>query len=160
MVCNLDPRRFDALYRRIGRADVAEEYGGVDGTAMEKRSRDLPRLNGIFAAWARTQTAEELQEMLLDMSIPNGIVKQVPELLEDPHLAERNMVVDVDHSKLGPVKTFNLPIKFHAGEMGIERGESPPDPDLGRDTGALLQQLLGLGEEEIDRLRKQKIIWA
>jgi crotonobetainyl-CoA:carnitine CoA-transferase CaiB-like acyl-CoA transferase len=159
MVCNVDPRRFAAIYRLIGREDIAEEYGGMDGTSVEKRSRDLPKLNQIFAGWARTRTAEELQQILGEMSIPNGVVKEVPELLEDPQLVHRNMVVDIDHAKLGKVKTFNLPIKFFGGEMGIRRGENPLDPELGQDTGDLLVQILGLGEEEIDQLRKQKVIW-
>lgn len=159
MVCNLDPRRFAEIYKLIGREDIAEEYGGMDGTAMEKRSRDLPKLNQIFAGWARTRTAEELQQILGEMSIPNGVVKGVPELLEDPHLVGRNMVVDIDHAKLGKVKTFNLPIKFFGGEMGIRKDENPLDPELGQDTGELLGQILGLGEEEIDQLRKQKVIW-
>ena len=159
MVCNLDPRRFVEVYRRIGREDIAAEYGGMDGTAVEKRSRDLPKLNQVFAGWARSRTAEELHRMLSEMSIPNGLVKQVPELLEDPHLVERNMVVDIDHPKLGKVKTFNLPIRFFGAEMGIERGENPLDPELGRDSAEVLRGLLGLGEDEIDRLRKQKVIW-
>ena len=159
MVCNLDPRRFAEIYRLIGREDIADEYGGLDGTAAEKRSRDLPKLNQIFAGWARTRTAEELRQILGEMSIPNGVVKEVPELLEDPHLVDRNMVVDIDHAKLGKVKTFNLPIKFFSGEMGIRRGENPLDPELGQDTAELLGQLLGVGDEEIDHLRKQKVIW-
>jgi crotonobetainyl-CoA:carnitine CoA-transferase CaiB-like acyl-CoA transferase len=160
MVCNLNPKRFVDVYTLIGREDIANEYGATDGTTTEKRSRDLPRLNEIFAGWARTKTAEELQQILLEMSIPNGVVKQIPELLEDPHLEGRNMVVDIDHAKLGRIKTFNLPIKFFGGEMGIGPGENPLDPELGHDTGAVLRQLLGLGDEEIDRFRKQKIIWA
>lgn len=159
MVCNLDPRRFVGLYQRIGREDIADEYGGLDGTATEKRSRDLPKLNQIFAGWARTKTAEELQRILGELSIPNGRVKTVTELLEDPHLVDRHMVVDIDHSKLGKVKTFNLPIKFSSGEMGIGRGENPADPELGQNTAEVLEQLLGLGDEEIDRLREQRVIW-
>jgi crotonobetainyl-CoA:carnitine CoA-transferase CaiB-like acyl-CoA transferase len=160
MVCNMDPQRFCDLYRLIGRDDVADEYGGADGTSMEKRSRDLRKLNEIFADWARTKTAEELQRMLLERSIPNGVVKQVPELLEDPHLRGRNMVVDIDHPKLGRVNTFNLPIQFSGGELGIGRGENPPDPELGRDSGDVLRRLLGLDDEQIDRLRERKILWA
>jgi hypothetical protein len=44
--------------------------------------------------------------------------------------------------------------------MGIGPGENPLDPELGHDTGEVLRRLLGLGDEEIDRFRKQKIIWA
>jgi crotonobetainyl-CoA:carnitine CoA-transferase CaiB-like acyl-CoA transferase len=160
MVCNLDPNRFRAIYQLIGRNDVADEYGGVDGASIEMRSRDLPKLNQIFAEWARTRTAEELQQILSELSVPNGVVKEVPELLEDPHLVDRNMVVDIDHAKLGQVKTFNQPIKFFGAEVGIQRGENPPDPELGQDTAEVLGDLLGLGGEEIDRLRSQKVIWS
>jgi crotonobetainyl-CoA:carnitine CoA-transferase CaiB-like acyl-CoA transferase len=160
MVCNLNPQRFVDLYRLIGRDDIADEYGGVDGTAMEKRSRDLPRLNEIFAVWARTRTADELQRILLEMSIPNGVVKQVPELLEDSHLRGRDMVVDIEHPKLGEIKTFNLPIKFASGELGIEPGENPLEPELGQDTTEVLRQLLGLDDHEIARLKEQKTIWT
>jgi crotonobetainyl-CoA:carnitine CoA-transferase CaiB-like acyl-CoA transferase len=160
MVCNIDPQRFSDLYRLIGREDIADEYGGADAASMEKRSRDLPRLNEIFAAWARTRTAGELQQILLERSIPNGVVNQVPELLEDAHLRGRNMVVDIDHPKLGRINTFNLPIKFSSGEMGIGSGENPLDPELGHDTGDVLRRLLGFDDEEIDRFREQKIIWA
>jgi crotonobetainyl-CoA:carnitine CoA-transferase CaiB-like acyl-CoA transferase len=159
MVCNLDPNRFLEIYRHIGRRDIADEYGGVDGTAIEKRSRDLPKLNQIFADWARTRTSQELQQILSEMSVPNGLVKEVPELLEDAHLVNRNMVVDIHHAKLGKVKTFNLPIKFFGGEMGIRRGENPPDPELGQDTTEVLARLLQLGDEEIDRLRTEEVIW-
>ena len=120
----------------------------------------LPKLNQIFADWARTRTAEELQRVLTDISVPNGVVKDVPELLEDPHLRDRNMVVDVEHAKLGRVKTFNLPIKFFSGGLGIARGENPPDPDTGQNTSEVLETLLGLRGAEIDQLLKQKVIWT
>jgi crotonobetainyl-CoA:carnitine CoA-transferase CaiB-like acyl-CoA transferase len=160
MVCNLDPGRFQEVYRLIGREDIADAYGGTDGAAIEKRSRDLPKLNQIFADWARTRTAEELQGVLTGISVPNGVVKDVPELLEDPHLRDRNMVVDVAHAKLGKVKTFNLPIKFFSGELGIARGENPPDPETGQNTSEVLETLLGLRGPEIDQLLKQKVIWT
>jgi crotonobetainyl-CoA:carnitine CoA-transferase CaiB-like acyl-CoA transferase len=160
MVCNLDPNRFRAIYQLIGREDVADEYGGMDGTSIERRSRDLPKLNQIFADWAGARTADELQQTLSELSVPNGVVKGVPELLEDPHLESRNMVVDIDHTKLGKVKTFNFPIKFFGTEMGIERGENPPDPELGQNTTEVLGELLDLSEEEIDQLRSQKVIWS
>jgi len=159
MVCNLDPNRFVEIFRLIGRADIADEYAGVDGAAIEKRSRDLPKLNAIFAEWARDRTAEELQQTLSELSVPNGLVKQVPELLEDPQLLARNMVVDIDHAKLGKVKTFNFPIKFFGGEMGIERGENPVDPELGENTAEVLGELLGLEEEKIGELRERKVVW-
>jgi len=159
MVCNLNPLRFYDVYEKIGREDIAKAYEGTTEEASEKRSRDLPKLNKIFAEYAKTTTAKELQEFLLEMSIPNGIVKDVTELLDDPQLRYRNMVLDVEHKKLGSVKTFNLPIKFFDTEVGIGVGENPEDSDLGQDTESVLKQYLDIDDARIQSLRDTKAIW-
>ncbi|MBU2511422.1 CoA transferase [bacterium] len=160
MVCNLNPDNFDKIYRMIGREDVVNEYCGFNEAAAEKRSRDLLKLNGIFAEWAKTKDVEEFQKILLDMSIPNGIVKNVKELLDDPQLKSRNMVVDIDHPALGQIKTFNLPIKFFDNEMGIQPGENPLEPTVGEHNSQIFREVLGLSEAEIDDLKKEQVIWA
>mgnify|MGYP000112019904 CR=1 FL=1 len=159
MVCNLDPRRFHDVYMFIGQETVAKEYEGTTEAASEKRSRDLHKLNKIFADWAKTQTAEELLEKMLELSIPTGIVKDVSELLTDPQLKHRNMVVDVKHPLLGNIKTFNFPIKFQSAEMGILAGENPPDPDLGGNNAEVLETFLGLDESEVQSLKEQRVLW-
>lgn len=160
MICNLDPNRFYDLYSYIGRQDIAEEYQGTDAAASEKRSKDLGKLNAVFAEWAKTQDAEALLQRLQRLDVPAGIVQQVTDLLEDPQLKSRHMVVDIDHPQLGQVKTFNLPIKFFAAQAGIQPGENPAEPSLGRDTVHVLQRLLGLKPTEIERLQQEKVIWT
>ncbi|MCP4755152.1 MAG: CoA transferase [Proteobacteria bacterium] len=160
MICNLNPDNFTKIYNLIGREDIADEYSGFNQEAAEKRSRDLLKLNAIFAEWAITKTAEELGSILLEMSIPNGVVKTVNELLEDPQLKGRNMVVDVDHRTLGKVKTFNLPIKFFGNEMGIEPGENPQDPDIGQNNDEIFREELGFDDEKIEALKKENVIWS
>ncbi len=160
MVCNLNPDNFDKIYRMIGREDIINEYSGFNQEAAEKWSRDLLKLNAVFAEWAKTKGAEEFQKILPDMSIPNGIVKNVNELLEDPQLKSRNMVVDIDHPTLGQVKTFNLPIKFFDNEMGIQPDENPLEPNVGEHNTQVFKEVLGFSDEEIEALKKDQVIWA
>ncbi len=160
MVCNLNPDNFDKIYTMIGREDIVAEYSGFHQEAAEKRSRDLATLNKAFAEWATTKSADEIQEILLGMSIPNGIVKSVNDLLEDPQLNGRDMVVDVDHPGLGPIKTFNLPIKFFDNEMGILPGENPLEPGIGEHNDSIFKDVLNLSDEEIESLKNQKVIWS
>ena len=160
MVCNLNPDNFDKIYKMIGRDDIVAEYSGFHQEAAEKRSRDLAKLNAAFAGWASTKNADEIQEVLLEMSIPNGIVKTVNDLLEDPQLNSRNMVVDVDHPGLGKIKTFNLPIKFFDNEMGLLPGENPLDPEIGEHNDSIFKDVLKLSDETIEELKKQGVIWA
>lgn len=158
MVCNLNPNRFSDLYRKIGREDIAIAYEGNNEDASEKRSKDLAKLNKVFAEYAKTKTSEELEAFLLEMSIPNGIVKDVKELLDDPQLKYRNMVVDVNHPKLGNVKTFNLPIKFFENQIGLDVKENPSDAQLGQHTKEVLRGILGIDDRGLKTLQDEGVI--
>ena len=88
-----------------------------------------------------------------------GIIKDVKELIDDPHIRARDMVVEVNHPKLGQVKTFNLPIKFFGAEAGIKPGQVPLDPELGQHSDEILKTLLGKSDDEISTLRQAGVIW-
>lgn len=160
MICNLDASRFHEIYNLIGRWDIAEEYKGNDKEADEKRSKDLDKLNSIFADWAKTKTAEEIQHIMLQFSVPVGVVKEVTELLDDPQLKHQNMIADIDHPVMEKIKTFNLPIKFVGNEMGIKPGENPLDPKLGEQTFDVFKTILGLDKSELEVFKKEKVLWA
>jgi crotonobetainyl-CoA:carnitine CoA-transferase CaiB-like acyl-CoA transferase len=160
MICNLDPNRFKDVYNLIGREDIAKEYDGFDEAAAERRAKDLPKLNQIFAEWAKNHLAEEIHSILLGMNIPSGIVKDVNELLLDPQLHHRNMVVDIKHPILGRIKTFNCPIKYFKTQIGIGKDENPLDAALGEHTDGILREYLGMNDRAINELRQNKIIWA
>lgn len=160
MVCCVGADKFDRVFRLIGRDDIAEKYQGYDEAVVEARSRDLKILNEVFATWTRNKTAEEVAKILNKQQIPCGIVKDVPELLEDPHLKARNMIVDAAHPHLGNIKTFNLPIKFFSAQAGVGTEENPIDPALGQDTEDYLANVLGMSAEEIDLLSQEGVIWV
>ena len=160
MICNIDPKRFSEVYNLIGRADIAQEYDGYDEVAAEKRAKDLAKLNKIFAQWAKRHTADEIHSIMLGMNIPSGVVKDVKELLLDPQLAHRNMIVDITHPILGPVKTFNCPLKFFETQIGIGKDENPADAALGEHSDEILKNYLSLKDSEINQLRALNILWA
>ena len=70
------------------------------------------------------------------------------------------MVVDVDHPKLGSIKTFNFPVKFFGNEMGIEPGENPLDPAIGEHNDEVCKDILGLSDEQIETLKQDKTLWS
>jgi crotonobetainyl-CoA:carnitine CoA-transferase CaiB-like acyl-CoA transferase len=160
MICNIDADRFYELYAFIGREDIAKEYKGRDEGAVERRARDLPKLNQIFSEWTQKNDAAEIQRLMLQMSIPSGIVKGVTELLEDPQLKHRRMVVDVEHPNLGKIKTFNLPIKFFDTTIGLDKDINDLDSDLGNNSKEVLKRFLSLSDDEIERLRGDRVVWA
>ena len=44
--------------------------------------------------------------------MPAGPVYDVLQMHADPQVEAREMVVEVEHARLGPVKTLGLPVKF------------------------------------------------
>jgi crotonobetainyl-CoA:carnitine CoA-transferase CaiB-like acyl-CoA transferase len=67
--------------------------------------------------------------------------------MHDAHIKARNMVVDIDHPIIGPMKTIGLPIKS-TGELTAIR---KPAPWLGQHTAEVLRTL-GYAGEDIDML--------
>lgn len=161
MVCAFSNAVFEELYGIMGRQDLVEKYRGDNIEAFLNRAANQQELNEAFAVWLKeNMTAEDLENLFVAMDAPMGIVKDVKELLDDPHLRDRGMVVDVNHPRLGPVKTFNLPIKFFGAEAGVTGEEAPLDPALGEHSNEILTTLLGKTEEEIRKLREDNVIWA
>lgn len=160
MVCSLGGDRFYKIYSHIGRQDLAEEFKGDTPEASEKRSENLAMLNKAFADWAKTQNTEDLLAFLHEYHVPCGVVRDVVELLDDPHLKARNMVVDIDHPKLGKVKTYNSPIMFDGISCGIAEGTNPLEPDLGEHNKKVLSEYLGMDAGQIEALYKDGVLWT
>ncbi|MDR2162462.1 MAG: CoA transferase [Clostridiales Family XIII bacterium] len=141
MVCAVGGKNCASALRMAGRDDLANEYGDEGEEGVAKRIRDLLPINKAFAEWAILRTADELETRMAELRIPCGVVKEVSELLEDPHLKERNMVVDVNHPSLGHIKTYNNPIFFDGESVGLTKGELSLEPKLGADTERVIASI-------------------
>jgi CoA:oxalate CoA-transferase len=80
-----------------------------------------------------------------------GKVNAIADLFNDPHIAARNMLVDIPlpYGKPGSLKLPNSPLHL----SGTPTVVGKPMPEHGGDTSAVLADWIGLPAEEIDRLR-------
>lgn len=159
MVCAIGSDAFVKIYESIGRKDLAAEYAGDDEEAFEKRSCKLSYLNSEFARWAVEKSAQEVLNFFEAMGVPCGVVKDVTELMDDPQLLSRNMIINVDHPILGKIKSFNNPVVFLDAQSQVQPGENQLDPKIGEHTNDVLKRLLNLSEADIDQLKKDEVIW-
>ncbi len=85
--------------------------------------------------------------------VPCGSVKSIDQVLTDPQILARDMVVEIEHATTGALRTLGVPIKL-SDTPG--RVRTPP-PRLGEHTEEVLKEL-GLSASEIARLRTECII--
>jgi crotonobetainyl-CoA:carnitine CoA-transferase CaiB-like acyl-CoA transferase len=136
----------------IGAPQLAEDPRFVDNAA---RMANLKALEAELAARFRTESSEHWLRALDDRGVPCGPVCDVLQALADPQTIAREMVVEVEHSAIGPVKTLGLPVKFSRTPGKVRRGA----PVYGEHTRAILRDH-GFGEEEIAALEAEGAVIA
>ncbi len=115
---------------------------------IHKRREARAEVNAIVSAVTVTKTVDELVDLFTAHEVPHAPILGVREALAQPQTQAREMVVEVEHRRLGRIPIVNRPIRFD------ERQPVPAAPPvLGQDTDAILRELLGLSDERIAELR-------
>jgi crotonobetainyl-CoA:carnitine CoA-transferase CaiB-like acyl-CoA transferase len=103
----------------LGRPELAEDVRFIDNAA---RMKNLTALTDVLDAAFRQRSSADWLQRLEAIGVPAGPVLDVAAMHADPQTLARNMLVEVDHSRVGPVKTIGLPIKFSATPGGVRAG--------------------------------------
>ena len=119
----------------------------------DNRLEDYDELTAKVLPFFAERTKEELREIFNAYKIPNAPVNTIPELLEDPQLEAREMLIPMDDPSVGPYKATGNPMKLSETPAVIET----PAPKLGQHTEAVLAEL-GYSAEDIASLREAKAI--
>jgi len=130
----------------IGREELARDPRFA---TPEARWENRAALDAIVAGWTRELGKHEVMRILGDAGVPCGACQDTGEVLADPHLRARDMVVAVDYPGRGIYQTVGCPIKLSDSPVAVAR-----PPLLGEHTDALLGALCGLDAAEIARLHR------
>jgi formyl-CoA transferase len=94
-------------------------------------------LRELIAATFTNRTTDEWVELFDAAGVPCGPVRLTAELFDDPQVVADELLVELDHPIMGPVKMANSPLKMSGGETGSRL----PSPALGQHTRELLGEL-------------------
>ncbi|WP_130863674.1 CaiB/BaiF CoA transferase family protein [Bacilliculturomica massiliensis] len=141
---------FDKLTTVMDRRDLLQDER-LDQNYKRKMNEDI--LDVIIEEWTQNYTTKEICDMLDAAGVPVGPILGIDELISDPHLKEREMLVEIDSPVVGKVIYPGNPIKY--SETKVDRFESAPG--LGENTKEILA-VCGYENREIEELMSKGII--
>ena len=109
----------------------------------------------ILAVEIKKRPTAEWLAALEEAKVPSGPVLDVMQMHADPQTIARDMVVEVEHSRLGPVKTLGAPVKFSGTPGGVRCSA----PVFGEHTAAVLSEY-GFSQGEIARMAASGAIYC
>lgn len=137
------------LLRAMDREDL---IGDPRYDTADARLQHKDEVNAFIEAWTLRRTKHDVMKILAGVGVPCGACQDTGEVLNDPHLQARNMIVEVEHPVRGRYVTAGNPIKLSASPTQITTA-----PLLGQHNGEILQEL-GYREADITMLRKEGTI--
>lgn len=149
----------DAIFRRlmvaIKRSDLADDPDLADNS-QRVEYREL--IDEAIRDWTTRNELGVVVQTLERNGIPVGPIYRAADILRDPHFAEREMLVPHEvELEPGTMRTVMFPgvVPRLENSPGSTRGTGP---DLGAHTEPVLTELLGLGAEELHRLRDAGVL--
>jgi CoA:oxalate CoA-transferase len=121
---------------------------------MHLRGEHVDEVNGIVTAWTSSLTKAEIAGQARKFRIPIAPVRDVSEVMHDPHMHGRGMLEWVDHPDLGRVVLPTTPIRLH----GTDIAPTLPSPRVGQHNQDIYCGWLGLSQSELDALREDGVI--
>jgi formyl-CoA transferase len=139
-----------AFAKAIGQPELAGDrrFATEDG-----RWENRDALTAIIEEWTRGRSKHEVMRILGDAGVPCGACQDTGEVLADPHLKAREMIVDLDFPTRGTYQTVGCPVKLSDSPAQLSR-----PPLLGEHTRALLSELCGVDPDEVKRLHEDGVV--
>jgi CoA:oxalate CoA-transferase len=139
---------FAGLAAAIGRPDLPRDPRFAD---LKARVAHMDELDALISAWSSTLTKAELVEIATRLRVPCAPVREIDEVVNDPHMHERGALKHVFHPDLGDVVLTAGPLRY--GEASPR--EIVPSRSIGADNTAVFRQLLELSDDEVSSLAAQ-----
>ncbi|MFM9269857.1 CaiB/BaiF CoA transferase family protein [Halomonas elongata] len=167
--------RVSAPYQAIKARDGYLMLGCANQRTWERFARDVLEREDLMADerfrtnYARGQNVVALEEVLESImadhdvddwlkrcdraGVPAGPINDFAQAMQDEHFLARGMVQELDHPKIGRMKTIGFPSKFSRTPSQIRQSA----PLFAQHTDEVLAGL-GLSREELDTLRRDGCI--
>jgi crotonobetainyl-CoA:carnitine CoA-transferase CaiB-like acyl-CoA transferase len=135
---------------------------GGDALALDNRlhtadgrNRNRVEILALVKAWVTTRTVAECLGALDAIDVPAAKVQNIEEVLNDPQIIARGMVVEQDHPVLGKIRMPNLPFRF----SGCDTSPQSVAPGMGQHNREIAENV-GFSAAEIDAMERDGVLFA
>lgn len=145
----------DAMWQRfchaVGRPAWIED---AQFRTNAERVQHREKLDACIKERLSRRSSHEWIATLQARGVPCGRIQSVGEVCDHPQVRARDMVVELDHPTIGPLRVTGIPIKL-SDTPGTVR---TPPPLLGEHTTQVLTEWLRMDTAAVDALRMDRII--
>jgi len=121
---------------------------------LRSRLKNIDALQDVIEKVFAKQPTAYWVEKLDAAQVPGGPVYSYDQILADPHIKARNMVVEIDHPKMGRMRSLGIPVKSTSDLLAIRR----PAPWLGQHSAEVLKEA-GHSDAELDALFAEGVLY-
>jgi CoA:oxalate CoA-transferase len=145
----------DSLWSRLcgalGVTELANDQRFATNALRTENQAELERsLEVVFA----TRSVQDWCQVLEAAGVPCGPIHNVKQVVEDPQVQARQMIVELIHPRAGKQAQPNSPLKFSDTPVVL----SCPAPLLGEHTVDILGRLLGLDADAVAALSTAGVV--
>ncbi|MBE1298437.1 MAG: CoA transferase [Alteromonadaceae bacterium] len=141
---------FKRLMQTVGRNDLAEDPRLSDNAGRVQHEAEI---DAVLKHWCEHQTSAQVLQNLETSKVPAGPIYNVEDMLADAHFNERGLFEEVEIN--------GKPLKIPAilPKLADTPGRTDwPGGDVGSHNSEVLGEVLGLSVDEIESLKRSKIV--
>ena len=143
-------KNWELFCARINQDDLIFDERFKTGELRVKHQEELEELlNETFRQRTTSEWLDELEEVCLVAPL-----NTIADVVQDPQVQAREMIVPLPHPRGGEISVSNSPIKYSRTPLRVDR--RAPEPS--EHTAEILQAVLGLSNEEIDGFAAEGVI--
>jgi CoA:oxalate CoA-transferase len=140
-----------SLIEAMGQPELASDPRFA---SLKTRVAHMNDVDEIVGAFTQRYDKQALFELLLKHRVPCAPVRDLDEVVNDPHMIARGALRWIDHPQLGRIPVQSSPLRFE----GVDPLAIVPSRQLGEDNAAVYGEWLGLSANEIAMLKGEAVI--
>ncbi len=118
------------------------------------RTRNADEIDAIFAEWISRHDSTEVVSTFAEHGAALAPIYNVSDVFDDPQVVARESIATVQDPELGPVRMQNVTPRLSRTPGSLAR----TGPRVGEHTTEVLEELLGLTQEELNQLEAEGVI--